>query len=222
VIFIIYRTVFLQCFFYLMRSPNCDFFMKTPLLLIALFSLLWLAACTSLSEEEQQASPPSETEAIEAPSDGFVPQPADVATAGSLIDALYATISGPAGPRNWSRLRYLCKPKVHFNTLSRSQEGPPQYQSMELKEYIKNASPFFEKSGFFETEIGRHQDAFGDILQVFSAYQVQTEAEGPVVARGINSIQLVQDQGRWWIVNILWDTETPNHPIPLPYLKGDK
>jgi hypothetical protein len=37
--------------------------------------------------------------------------------------------------------------------------------------------------------------------------------------RGINSIQLVNDGTRWWVLNIAWSQETPESPIPEKYLK---
>ena len=36
--------------------------------------------------------------------------------------------------------------------------------------------------------------------------------------RGINSFQLFHDGSRWWIVNIYWQHETANQPIPAKYL----
>ena len=37
-------------------------------------------------------------------------------------------------------------------------------------------------------------------------------------ARGINSIQLLNDGNRWWIMNIYWSSETEANPIPDKYL----
>ena len=36
--------------------------------------------------------------------------------------------------------------------------------------------------------------------------------------RGINSIQLVWHEGRWWVTSIVWDFERPDNPIPSVYL----
>ena len=36
--------------------------------------------------------------------------------------------------------------------------------------------------------------------------------------RGINSIQLMNDGERWWIINIFWMQESEEHPIPEAYL----
>jgi hypothetical protein len=37
-------------------------------------------------------------------------------------------------------------------------------------------------------------------------------------ARGINSIQLMNDGKRWWIINIYWMQESEENPIPEKYL----
>jgi len=36
---------------------------------------------------------------------------------------------------------------------------------------------------------------------------------------GCNSIQLMNDGARWWIVSIYWTGETPANLIPKKYLK---
>jgi hypothetical protein len=38
--------------------------------------------------------------------------------------------------------------------------------------------------------------------------------------RGINSIQLMNDGRRWWIVSVFWEAETPQTPIPKKYFKS--
>ncbi|MDO5968853.1 hypothetical protein Q4Q35_03455 [Flavivirga aquimarina] len=36
--------------------------------------------------------------------------------------------------------------------------------------------------------------------------------------RGINSIQLLNDGDRWWVINIYWTQETEAKTIPIKYL----
>ncbi len=76
-------------------------------------------------------------------------------------------------------------------------------------------------SGFFEREVSRRTDCFGNVCQIFSTYEARRAAsdEKPFV-RGINSIQLVRDGKRWWVASIVWDTERADNPIPADYLKG--
>ena len=37
-------------------------------------------------------------------------------------------------------------------------------------------------------------------------------------SNGINSFQLMNDGKRWWVVNIYWQAETTDNPIPAKYL----
>ena len=39
-------------------------------------------------------------------------------------------------------------------------------------------------------------------------------SDGKPFARGINSIQLLNDGHRWWIVTVYWDSERPDNPLP--------
>ena len=57
------------------------------------------------------------------------------------------------------------------------------------------------------------------ITHAFSTYESRrTKDDAKPFARGINSIQLVNDGTRWWIVTVFWDSERPNNPIPAKYL----
>jgi len=38
--------------------------------------------------------------------------------------------------------------------------------------------------------------------------------------RGINSIQLMNDGKRWWIVTVFWHAEDEKNPLPAEYLRS--
>lgn len=137
-----------------------------------------------------------------------------------VIATLYEIISGPAGPRDWDKMRDLCLPGANFSSFAQQEDGTKVYRQGTIDSYIKNSGSFFLESAFYETEIGRRVDRFGKVAQVFSAYQSTFKKGGEVKARGINSIQLVKDQGRWYIANVIWDSETESEKIPIEYLKG--
>ena len=62
-------------------------------------------------------------------------------------------------------------------------------------------------------------DILGNIAQVFSTYEsFKSEADENPFMRGINSIQLINDGKRWWVVNIYWAQESEANPIPEKYL----
>jgi len=146
-------------------------------------------------------------------------EPADVATADAIIEAVYASISGPAGqPRNWDRFHSLLIPGARLIPSMRRAAGTTTPVVWSPEEYIATAGPGLERQGFFEREIHRTTDAFGAVLHAFSTYESKRTPDGQPFARGINSFQLYNDGTRWWIVTIFWDAETPEKPIPAKYL----
>ncbi|HYF32411.1 MAG TPA: hypothetical protein VD993_14905 [Chitinophagaceae bacterium] len=166
------------------------------------------------------------THAVVSNHDPHIPDsiPADRKDVGSIegiIAALYEVISGPAGQkRNWDRLRTLFIPEARLIPTGKRADGSSGKRVLSVEDYINTSGPFLEKNGFFEVEIGRRTDQFGNIVHVFSAYaSKKTEADEKPFMRGINSIQLWNDGTRWWIVTIFWQNESPDVPIPEQYLK---
>lgn len=152
------------------------------------------------------------------------PAPEDVSSIDGIIAALYGSISGPAGAeRDWARLRGLFVPDGRLMPTAQRQDGTGVRLSWSLEEYIERAGPGLKQSGFYEREIGRRLDRFGSVVQVFSTYDSRRTLEDPEpFMRGINSIQLWHDGARWWIVTVLWQSESERYPIPAEYLGGDE
>lgn len=148
----------------------------------------------------------------------IAPRPEDVSTIDGIVKAYYETISGPAGqPREWARDRTLYLPSIKLISLS-VEAGKPAADIMSHQEYIESSNEFFLKNGFFEKEIHRVTQRFGNMAHVFSTYEARNKEDGPIIARGINSIQLYFDGARWWITAAMWDDERPDNPIPKEFL----
>ena len=152
--------------------------------------------------------------------DAPAPRSSDVATLDGIIDALYASISGPAGAeRDWPRFRTLFVPDARMMPTGRRQDGTGVRRVWTLDEYIATAGPQLKSGGFFEREIARRTDRFGNVVHLFSTYESRRKAEDPQpFMRGINSIQLWNDGARWWIITVFWENESPTVPIPAQYL----
>ena len=74
-------------------------------------------------------------------------------------------------------------------------------------------------TGFYEREIARRTDCFGNVCHVFSTYESRhSPADAKPFERGVNSIQLLRDGSRWWIASVAWDAERPDNPLPTEYL----
>lgn len=149
------------------------------------------------------------------------PRASDTVSPEAIIDALYDVISGPSGQaRDWDRFRGLFAIGARLLPASPRQDGSAP-AALSPDEYIQRASDSFSKSGFFEEEVARREEAFGAIMHVFSTYESRrAKTDEKPFARGINSIQLMQHGGRWWIVTVMWDQERPGNPLPAKYLEG--
>ena len=128
---------------------------------------------------------------------------------GSVIDEIYAMISGPAGPRDWSRQTAIFHPDARQMRTGVDESGGPWIKIMSLDEYRENTTPFFAANAFYEVEIARRIDVFGNMAHVWSAYEARTALDDAnPERRGVNSIQLYRDEtGRWQIVSMIWDNE---------------
>jgi hypothetical protein len=147
--------------------------------------------------------------------------PADVASIDAIIAAVYDVISGPAGKkRDWDRMRSLFVPGARLIPTGPRQAGGYASRVLTIDQYIERSSGFFETEGFFERESARQLDQFGQIAHAFSTYESRRAPEdAKPFQRGINSIQLMNDGARWWIVTIFWQGEDAKSPLPEKYLK---
>lgn len=135
----------------------------------------------------------------------------DEAAIGRSVDAMYAMVSGPAGPRDWSGQLEAFHPQCLQVRTGVDAEGNPWRETFTLSEYSANADRLLSTMDFFEVEIARRVQVFGNIAHVWSAYEARNAPDDAVPERrGINSIQLYRDApGRWRITAMIWDNERP-------------
>ena len=133
----------------------------------------------------------------------------DLDEIGAAVDEMYAMISGPAGPRDWSRQAKCFHPDARQIRTTIGPDGRAAMTIMGLDDYAANTTPFFSANPFYEVEIGRRIELFGNIAHVWSAYEARTAPDDATPERrGINSIQLFKDpESGWRIVAMIWDNE---------------
>lgn len=145
----------------------------------------------------------------------------------AVVEALYETLSGPAEleqERDWDRLRALCLPGARF-LIARwpDADGNPaeDLREWDVEGFIADAKRFYRDEAFWEREVWGRTERFGRVAHRFSSYEsIVGSPDSEPAARGINSFQLVRYGGRWWLVNVAWDVESPGQPIPEEYLDG--
>lgn len=131
----------------------------------------------------------------------------DEAEIGAAVDEMYAMISGPRGPRDWSRQANCFLPEARQIRTWVDEAGRPAMKAMSLDDYARDTQPFFDANAFYEIETERRIDLFGNIAHVWSAYEARSDLDdAEPERRGINSIQLFRhpDHG-WRIVAMIWD-----------------
>lgn len=148
---------------------------------------------------------------------------AKVASLESTLHTLYAVISGEKGEaRNWELFTYLFHPDAKLIPSGKNEAGVFEARFITPEGYIERSGKWLVENGFFEKEIHRVVQTFGNITQVFSTYEsFRSEADVTPFMRGINSIQLLNDGARWWIINIYWMQESEENPIPSDYLPSN-
>jgi len=146
----------------------------------------------------------------------------DVRSVDSIIAALYEVISGGENqPRDWARFRNLFTEDARLIPTSITSEGKTVYRSITPDQYVQMFEPRLT-TGFFERELHRKVEAYGNIVHVFSTYETTQKKNGPVTMRGINSIQLLKGTDRYYVMTIFWSGETKDTPLPDQYLPVKK
>jgi hypothetical protein len=177
-----------------------------------------LAACATAPSAGTSQSAPVAAPVTTPPAD-----PADVASVDAILRALYDVISGPAGQRrNWDRMRSLFVPGARLIPTGRRLDSSRVINTWTVDRYIERVGPRLEESGFFERELARRTERYGNIVHAFSTYDSKRLASDPQpFARGINSIQLWNDGQRWWVLTVFWEGERPDNPIPARYMQSE-
>ena len=189
---------------------------RRPLLALALLTSAFVAPAAA---EAQVAA----TAGAAAPTLAPVANPRDVESIDAIIAAVYDVISGPAGqPRDWNRFRSLMSPHARLipTGISRA-TGQAVHPALTADEYVSQVGPQLESGGFYERELGRKVERYGNIVHLMSAYDSKrTLQDAQPFTRGVNSFQLWFDGRRWWVLTIFWEAESPNTPIPAELLRG--
>ena len=173
----------------------------------------------------QQPTPPPATPPV-APTPVAIP-PADtqdVSSVDAILAAVYQVISGDSGvARNWNRFRSLFAPGARLIPIGQRPGGVFGTRVLTPEEYIQTSGPFLVNNGFHEREVAHRSERYGQLVHVFSTYESRRRAsDAAPFARGINSIQLFHDGQRWWIMTIMWRSESPSLPLPPRYLESER
>jgi hypothetical protein len=142
----------------------------------------------------------------------------DVRSLDGMLRAFYEVVSTPAGARpNRLRDASLHAPDAQIRLSRQNPDGRPALQVMTLAE-LHARDGGVRKQAYYEREIHRVTQRFGNIVHVWSTYVTSHTPNGASVDRGISSVQLYFDGSRWWITGWTDEGERPGNPIPAEFL----
>jgi hypothetical protein len=145
----------------------------------------------------------------------------DVQSVDAIITALYESVSFPPGSEpDWERMARIFHPGCRLVPMRKAGVLAAVMTGEGFKARFDEAEKQMgiRAKGFHESEAGRTVQRYGKIVHAFSVYESRfTKADPEPWDRGVNSIQLVFENDRWWVLTILWDSES-NGAGPVPSL----
>jgi hypothetical protein len=177
------------------RLARCSRF-AAALLALAPFSLL-----------HAQTEPPAPAAQAAAAASACPATP----TLDALIAAIDSAITGPAN-KDRTCFRQLMLPELRLIPVNGT-TGAKRVLTVDdwVTAVAKNGD-----EDVTEKQLKFQSETFGRIAHLWSTYE--TTVAGKPLARGINSIQAVFDGQNWHIIEIVWQAETPQTPVPAQYL----
>ncbi|MAN60201.1 MAG: hypothetical protein CMC08_10235 [Flavobacteriaceae bacterium] len=141
----------------------------------------------------------------------------DVTSIDAIITAYYDVVSGASSdPWQFERDKYLHSENATITRLN--ENGEANTHSLEAEYIPMGLSP---KTDFYERELKRKVRHYGNIAQVWSAFEIRTSPNGESQGRGLNSIQLYFAKGRWWIGSWTCEMESVNNALVANFLNGE-
>ena len=141
---------------------------------------------------------------------GVTPVASTDAGPAATFDEFLTAISGSMGQkRDRAHIHTLFHPEARFWFVTGDSVA-----TINANEALDGAIDSWEKDGFFERCTHRETQTWGHWAQVECTYEIRSSADAPVSKRGTNGAQLTLDGGRWKILSVYWEAESPTDRIP--------
>lgn len=152
--------------------------------------------------------------------------PAEFKTPDALIDSLYNAVTfGPGEECDFKKMEQIFLPGATFimppKPNVKRKIGHLEDFFADWREFLSNPQMKepLAQFGFSERIANRRTDEFGDIAHSYVVFEVRFDksAKNPL-ARGVDSIQMIKIDGRWWVSSINTQFQRPNVPLPRRFL----
>jgi hypothetical protein len=126
-----------------------------------------------------------------------------------LMRVFYEVISFPEGGEpDYARMASVFSEHARITRIT--PEGTDYLTLSGFRSMVEELVEVGAFTSFYEHELARRVDAFGDLMHVASAYESKASPEAADhIERGINSLQLIRESGVWKILSLCWDVRAP-------------
>ena len=161
------------------------------------------------------AAPTPHAQSASAPAVAAVACPS-TATLDQLITAIDAAVSGPAN-QDRTCFRALFLPDARLIPIRIAADGTATPRILTAQDWIdavakRGSAMVTEHQLTFKTETWAH------MAHLWSTYETRLSDDPKAGDRGINSIQAIFDGKQWHVIEIVWQAEKPDDPVPAKYL----
>lgn len=127
-----------------------------------------------------------------------------------ILRGMYASVSFPEGSEpDFARMTMIFHPQARFTRVT--PEGVDYFNLPEFQAFMAEMLDRGVFTAFFERETHRRASLYGAVAHVLSAYEIKAHpASRTALARGINSIQMLWQNGGWQVLSLAWDEEGAN------------
>ena len=133
-----------------------------------------------------------------------------------LIKAVDDAVSG-AGNKDRTCMKQLFTPDGRLIPVAKGPDGNWAPHVLTVDEWIARVAKRGDQV-FYERQIKYSIEEYGHIAHLWSTYEIRDTPDGKATARGINSMQAVYDGSQWRLIEVFWEAETPDEPVPAKFL----
>jgi len=138
----------------------------------------------------------------------------DVKSIDAIINAYYDVVSGSSSdPWEFERDKFIHSENAVITRLD--ENGKAESHTLEAEYIPIGLSP---KEDFYENELKR---TVSNVAQVWSAFEIRTDPNTESNIRGLNSIQLHYENGRWFIDSWTCEMESDKNTIVTDFLNEE-
>jgi hypothetical protein len=124
-------------------------------------------------------------------------------TLDDVIAAMYASFSFEEGAQpDWKLQAEIFAPAARLVRVN--DDGVFEFDPASFRKNLQSMIDSGAMTSFWEGEVSRDVQDFGDIAHVLSEYETRQTRDSAPLYRAIKSIQLFRRDGRWWISAMIW------------------